>query len=335
MWSVLGGLVLAAAGLAGSVDVVASDGWEPARVTTRLIERFSPSPIEGSRLAFEGGLVLSGPRRLGGVSGLLVEGEAMLAITDTGDFVTARLVFEGERLAGIEDVAIGTRRGTDGNPIRTKKVGDAEALARGDGEIFVLVEMNRELLAYPADGLAVDLGATPRSVPLSAEERRVGARGWEALATRSDGSLVMMAEARDGDGTRVPAAVVGGRRFALARRDGFAVTGADILPGGDMVIVERRWRGGIDVAMRVRRIGADAVASGSLADGPVLLEAGFSAEIDNMEAIAAEVEDGVIRLTLASDDNHSFLQRTLLLRFRISDPLPRPRPTEPEERARL
>lgn len=301
-------------------------GWEPARVTTRSIERFSPSPIEGSRLAFEGGLVLNGPSRLGALSGLLLDGDRMLAATDTGDFVLARLVFDGERLTGIADVAIGGRRDKDGDPIGEKVVGDAEALARGDGEIFVLVESLRALLAYPADGLVVDLAATPRTVPLSQEERRVGGGGLEALASRPDGSLVMIGEGRDGAAKTVPAAIVGGRRFALARRDGFAVTGADILPGGDMVIVERRYRGGLDVAMRVRRIGADAVASGKVADGPILMEAGFSAEIDNMEAIAAEVSGGAIYLTLASDDNHSFWQRTLLLRFRIADPLPRPKP---------
>ncbi len=301
-------------------------GWEPARVTTRSIERFSPSPIEGSRLAFEGGLVLSGPRRLGALSGLLLEGDWMLAVTDTGDFVTARLVFEGERLTGIADVAIGGRRDKDGNPIGQKTVGDAEALARGEGEIFVLVESLRALLAYPADGLAVDLSATPRTVPLSPEERRIGAGGMEALASRPDGSLVVIGEGRDGAAQTTPAAIVGGRRFAVTRRDGFAITGADILPGGDMVLVERRYRGGLDVAMRVRRIGADAVAAGNVVDGPILMEAGFSAEIDNMEAIAAEVSAGAIHLTLASDDNHSFWQRTLLLRFRIADPLPRPKP---------
>ena len=329
MWSFLGGLVFAAAGLTGPVGAVAADGWQSARVTTRSIERFAVNPVEGSRLAFEGGLVLSGPRPLGGVSGLLVEGDRMLAVTDSGNFVAARLLFEGGRLSGLADVALGARLDRDGNAITTKSVGDGEALARGEGEIYVLQETLRQLLAYPADGLAIDLRATPREIPLSAEERRIGRSGLEALATRPDGSLVMIAEARDGDAKTAGAAVVGGRRFQVARRDGFAITGADILPGGDMVIVERRWRGGLDVSMRVRRIGADAVASGGLVDGPILLEAGFSAEIDNMEAIAAEVEDGTIHLLLASDDNHSFLQRTLILRFAIADPLPRPRPSPP------
>lgn len=316
-------LVLAALlTLAGAAEAAR----EPIEVSTRQISRFSPRPIEGARLSFQGGLVLSGPRRMGALSGLLVEDDRLLAVTDTGDFFEARLVLEAGRLVGIADPVLAPRLDTEGNPITTKREGDAEALARQPGRILVLVEEARRLLAYPADGLTVDVDAKAEALPLSPEERRAGSRGWESLATRPDGSLLAIAEGREGKARETPAFIVGGRRFAIRRRDDFAITGADILPGGDMLLVERRYRGGLDVSMRVRRIGADAVARGGLADGPVLLEADFSAEIDNMEAIAAEVRDGTIVLTLASDDNHSFFQRTLLLRFSVSDPLPRRKP---------
>lgn len=308
----------------------AEAAWEPVSVGTRQIERFSPRPPEGSRLGFLGGLVVNGPRRTGAISGLLVDHEQLLAVTDTGDFVKARLGLDGERLVGLADVAVASRRDVDGRPITGKRRGDAEALARLPGRIAVLVEAGRTLLTYPADGLAVDLAATPVAIQLSDDERQAGASGWEALATRPDGTLVVIAERRDGGATRTPAFVVGGQQFAVRRRDGFAITGADGLPGGDMVIVERRYLGGLDVSMRVRRIGADALDGGGTVDGPVLLEADFAAEIDNMEAIAAEVRGGEIVLTLASDDNHSLWQRTLLLRFRITDPLPRRKPARPD-----
>lgn len=293
-------------------------------VTWRTITDFGPH--DAARLAFRGGLVLRGPRAAGAISALLTEGLVFLAATDTGHFLSGRFALDQGMLVALEDVTITPRRGADGNFASAKRVGDAEALARGNGEIFVYVEAARTLLAYPATGLAVDPDAIPREVLLSVEERRVGGRGMEAMARLGDGSLILIAEGRDGESRRTPGFILGKRRFNVARRNGFAITGADVLPGGDLVIIERRYGGGFDVAMRVRRIGADAFTKGGQADGPVLLEADFSAQIDNMEAIAADVVDGKIVLTLASDNNHSFLQRTLFLRFVVTDPVPVPNP---------
>lgn len=310
------------------IALVVSATAEPVDVSIRRIERFATN-MDGDRLAFRGGLVLRGPTTLSGMSALLLDGDRMLAATDFGKFVTARLEFEGDQLVGISDVDVTARRDLDGRPITSKVRGDAESLARGDGEILVYVEEPHLLLAYPADGLDIDREATPRDLKLSLQERRVGAGGMEAMARLPDGRLVLIAEGRDGTSQETPGFFLGDSRFTVRRRDGFAITGADVLPGGDLLLVERRYNGGIDIAMRVRRIGADALDSGKPADGPILLEADFSAEIDNMEAIAAEVRDGRIFLTLASDDNGSIWQRTLLLRFEVIDPLPRPNPLRP------
>ena len=119
-------------------------------------------------------------------------------------------------------------------------------------------------------------------------------------------------------------------RFAVARHGTFAVTGADALPGGDVILAERRYDGGLEVGMRIRRIGADAFTrKARTLDGPILLETDLASEIDNIEAIAAQVQGGDIVLTLLSDDNFNLFQRTLLLRFRIADPVPRPKPARP------
>ncbi|MEM9220897.1 MAG: esterase-like activity of phytase family protein [Pseudomonadota bacterium] len=296
------------------------------QVPQRQIEHFSPRPIPGARLAFRGGLVLRGPRRLGALSGLLVEGPKLLAVSDTGEWVTGRLVVEQGRLKALNDVQLFERLDTDGAPVRAKRPSDAEALAREDNAVLVLVEQATRLLSYPADGLAVDFSATPTEIPLSREEMRAGSEGIEALTRLSDGKILGIAEARLGEAKTARAFILGGRRVLVRRRDGFAITGADTMPGGDVFILERRYGGGLDVAMRVRRLGVDAFNGGPPADGPILLEADFSAEIDNMEGIAVEGESGEIVLTMVSDNNRSFLQRTLLLRFVVSDPRPRPNP---------
>ncbi|MBJ3776037.1 esterase-like activity of phytase family protein [Acuticoccus mangrovi] len=273
-----------------------------------------------------GGLVLNGPHGFGGFSGLLTEGERFLAVSDTGFWLTGRMLLDGGRLTGVADTDIVRRVDLAGRPITDKETGDAEALTRhGDG-ILAAQEHSGDLLLYPADGLAIRPGP-PRRLP-AASALRLGARsnGLEALATLPDGTVLIFLEGKAKTGPSIPAFRDPGVPFRVPRHGDWSITGADALPGGDVLIVERRYGGGLDVGLRVRRLGADAVRAGRDVDGPVLLDADFSAEIDNMEAISAEVVDGEILLTLMSDDNLSFLQRTLMLRFRVSDPRPRPKP---------
>ena len=71
----------------------------------------------------------------------------------------------------------------------------------------------------------------------------------------------------------------------------------------------------------VRRIAIDGVKPGATIDGPTLMEADLGYEIDNMEGIDAHrTESGETVLTLISDDNFSFLQRTLILQFTLIEP---------------
>ena len=53
-------------------------------------------------------------------------------------------------------------------------------------------------------------------------------------------------------------------------------------------------------------------------DGEYLLDADLGQEIDNMEGIAVHRDEGRTILTLISDDNFSFIQRTLLLEFELA-----------------
>ncbi|WMS43639.1 esterase-like activity of phytase family protein [Acuticoccus sp. MNP-M23] len=315
--------------IVGAAVALALSGFparaEPADLYQREIVRFGAFDA-ADRLAFRGGLVLRGPKAFGGLSGLLVNDARFLAATDTGHFVTGRMVLDGKRLTGVDDVSITARRDLAGEAITSKAPADAEALAQLDGKVVVLVEQAGQLLSYAADGLAV-VDAAPDAMPVPAPVRKAGRRGLESLASLPDGSLIVIAEKGARGADTIPAFhLPSGKAFAIRAHGDFAITGADALPGGDLMLVERRYGGGIDVGMQVRRIGADAVAREGVADGPVLLKAGFSAEIDNMEAIAARVDDGEIILTLASDDNHKFYQRSLLLRFAVADPLPRPNP---------
>ena len=69
---------------------------------------------------------------------------------------------------------------------------------------------------------------------------------------------------------------------------------------------------------RIRHIPAAAIRPGAIIDGPVLIEAGPTLNIDNMEAMAVHEDSrGATVITILSDDNYNPLERTLLLQFRL------------------
>jgi hypothetical protein len=72
--------------------------------------------------------------------------------------------------------------------------------------------------------------------------------------------------------------------------------------------------------MRIRRLAAADIRPGAVVDGEVLLEADMSYQIDNMEGLdVVSRPDGDMRVILVSDDNHSILERNLMLEFRLKD----------------
>lgn len=299
-------------------------------------------------LTFLGGLTLSArSQRFGGLSGLVAsdDGQHLLVVSDDGEWVALRLdqAEDGTPL-GVAAARTDRRLGVDGAPVASKTAGDAEALTRDGDGYLVSVETERELLFYPGPDPTV---ATPQARALPKEAGCLpGNGGIEAIAVAPPaspvaGALVMFAERGCTEGPvamgagALPVWLVapsGTRRLRLAKDGDFRPTDAAFLPGGDLLLLERRYNGGFDIGMRIRRIGRDAFVGTAPLDGPVLIEADFAYEIDNMEGLAVSRDaHGRPLVTLMSDDNKSFLQRNLLLRFRLDQPVPavRPRPAAP------
>jgi hypothetical protein len=138
------------------------------------------------------------------------------------------------------------------------------------------------------------------------------------------GAVVVVTEKsldRKGD---VFAAVLSGPRkgvFFVRRKDRYDITDADFLPGGDLLVLERRFNIADGLGMRIRRIAVDTIAPGKTVDGETILEADFGNQIDNMEGMDIyRAGDGSTHMILVSDDNRSILQRNLLLDFRLVEP---------------
>jgi hypothetical protein len=107
----------------------------------------------------------------------------------------------------------------------------------------------------------------------------------------------------------------------VKRSADYDVSDAALLPGGDVLLLERKFSWTSGLAVRIRRIALGAIRPGAVVDGPVLLEVDLGFEIDNMEGLSVHrMPGGEIVLTLVSDDNFSALQRTLLLQFTLAEP---------------
>jgi hypothetical protein len=205
---------------------------------------------------------------------------------------------------------------------------DTEALALAESGLYVTAETRNAIYRYPwplATGKErmLDEVALPediRDLPRNA--------GLESLAVVPDGSplagrLLAVAESSASDFHDLGGYLIGPdgtERFTIRRRDRFDATDAAFLPGGDLLLLERRFSLRDLIGMRLRRFSGGDIRPGAVLEGELLLEADFGNQIDNMEALAVhQSAAGETILTLVSDDNRSILQRTLFLRFRLEE----------------
>lgn len=301
----------------------------PVGISARPIAAFEPRRLEQRRfgaLQFRSGLVLSsGHPRFGGFSGLarLNGGRDLVAVTDRGYWLTAKVAYRGGKLSGLEDGEMAAILGGSGRPLTRSGLFDTESLCIHDGTAYVGIERKHEIARF--DWARDGVEARARPVPVPPELKRLPRnRGLEALgimpAGPLKGALIAIAERSGKEDEPTLGAILGGPQpglFKLARHDGYDITDLAFLPSGDMLVLERWYQPLRGVGMRMRRIAGRDIRPGALVDGQRLIEADLGFEIDNMEGLSVHLEEGRTILTLISDDNFSFLQRTLLLEFEL------------------
>lgn len=256
------------------------------------------------------------------------DGETFVGVLDTGHFLTGRIERDGEgKLSGIADANIAAMLDSKGQEYARKYMVDAEGLSLRGSHAYVSFEQRHRIDVFDLDQLnaAKPIGSLPHLIPTS-ELRANG--GIETLAQAPQdsplkGALVAIAEQSvDQDGNLYAAILEGPLKgqFKVTKRDDFAVTDGTFLPNGDLLLLERRFNFAHGVGMRIRRVKAETIRPGALVDGELLLDAGMSYQIDNMEGIdAVQMPDGSTHLFVVSDNNHSFLQRNLMLEFKLLD----------------
>lgn len=327
----------AAAILALALIPAAAQAPQAADVGTRIeiraqpIEAFNPREASQTRfgeLEFRGGLILTSPHRnFGGISSIRVapDGGKFIALTDKGYWLRGRIAYGAGRPVGIMDAEMAPMLGPDGRPLNRRGWYDTESLAEDGGTLYVGIERVQQIVRfnYAKDGLAargIPIAVPPgvRALPAnkSLECLVIPPKG-QPLA----GTLIAISERGLDVHGNILGFLIGGAipgTFTVKRSDDFDVTDCATTPRGDLLILERRFAWAIGVAMRIRRLALSDVKPGALLDGPALIFADMSFQIDNMEGLAVHrAATGELVLTLISDDNFSPIQRSILLQFTL------------------
>lgn len=309
-----------------------SDGLaqaEPVEVRTIPITRFrlgSNQTTFGS-LEFVGGFEMRSPeRRFGQLSALrfLEPGAGFVGVADHGFWFFGSIERDEDLVpVGVAQFIMQAMLDDDGEVITSKLDKDAEALVVHDGIATVAFERRPRITEYALN--PADMGKPLRHLDIVVPKHELRSnQGFETLVQApADGPLqgarLVIAERSIDEQGNLFAAVLDGPRnglFKAVRSDEFDVTDGAFLPSGDLLLLERRFSLASGVAMRLRRIDGTSVRQGAILDGPVLIEANMGYQIDNMEGLDVwRRRDGKLIVSLLSDNNQSFLQRTLYLEF--------------------
>jgi hypothetical protein len=268
------------------------------------------------------------PRELSGLAWDADEG-VLYAVSDDGFIVHMRPKFTGDILSGVDLVSAHLLLDEQGRPC-PERMTDAEGLVAwasrngtvGDTELVVSFEREPRISVFRPDGALV------RTIPLPAALGDLAGYSGdnhelEALTAHADFGLITAPER--------PLRAAQSGRFTLYSADGrewtypplhpeySTVAGLETMPGGDLLILERRFSSIFKpVIFAVRRVKLS--ARGDDPDIPVHevvhLDTSKGWAVDNFEAIARHEGN---RYFLVSDDNENAFQKTLLLYFEVLD----------------
>ena len=249
----------------------------------------------------------------GGISSLHLDdkGQAFLATSDHGYFISGRIVRENGEITNVTDQTLVPIKTTKGAPVGNLSV-DAEGIAVGaKGRIFVSFERKHRVWAY------MDTNSAAQKFPKHKDFKSLqNNSSLEALAINAKGWLYTLPERSGRLDKPFPVYRFNGKawdkRLSIPRRGAFLVTGADFGPDGKFYLLERDFKIPLGVATRVRRF---TLAKTGFVDEQVLVETAFGTH-DNLEGISVWQDDqNRIRITLVSDDNFNFFQRTELVDY--------------------
>jgi hypothetical protein len=295
-------------------------GNDPDVVAVRVpLDAEDPAKRRVGALTYLGGVSLSSrDDAFGGFSSLSVTGDLFTLLSDGGNVVRFRMDADfrvSEPWFG--DLPAGPALGWE----KRERDSESMALDPASGQVWVGFERYNQIWRYAAKLAVPAMGTAP---PAMARWERNG--GPESMARLHDGRFLVIAET-DRQDRPVREALLfagdpvarpdGALRFYYRPPDGFDPSDATELPDGRVLVLNRRialpfrWSAAL-ILIDPRGVKADAIVAGREV-------ARFAAPltVDNFEGLAVTREGNATILWMVSDDNLFFLQRTLLMKFRI------------------
>ena len=322
-------LVAALFAFVSPIAVFAQAPVQPVEVRSSVIERFRYGSGETrfGALEYLGGFEMpSSEDEFGQLSSFrfLTPGGDFIGVADHGYWFFGSIERDArQRPIGVRDFRMQAMVDEQGRAIADKAEKDAEGLDVHDGVATVAFERKARVSEFVLGPSGVGAPRRHLDFLVPRGELRFNA-GFETLARAPDdshlrGARIVVAERSiDTQGNIFAAILEGPERgvFKVRRTDGYDVTDGAFLPDGDLLLLERRFSPPFGVGMRLRRVPGETVSAGALVDGETLMEASLANAIDNMEGLDVwRRDDGALIVSLISDDNQAFLQRSIYLEF--------------------
>lgn len=252
----------------------------------------------------------------GGFSALALsaDGQSMTVVSDRTKILTARIVRQSGQITAIKPGVVHHLKSSTGARL-TGPIADSEGIAIApDGTLYISFESVARIASYSSLGST----ATPLHRHTDFQKMRVNG-SLEALAIDRKGRLYTLPEhGADAQG-KIPVFRWNGKRwswpFSLPARGKFRPVGADFGPDGKFYLLERTF-GLFGFRTRLRRWDITETAA---TNEITLLETKSGAH-DNLEGLSVWRDKiGQIRITMISDDNFMFFQRTELVEYALTE----------------
>ncbi|MDB5713628.1 MAG: esterase-like of phytase family protein [Sphingomonadales bacterium] len=256
----------------------------------------------------------------GGLSSLDVAGNSVTALSDAGGLVRFRIGKFGHiSNATIAPVPAGCGGG------REKTGRDTESIAhdRWSGHWWIGFEWRNVICRTNGD---LGIGERVTQPPQMANWSR--SSGPETLLRLTGGRFLAIAEANPQGGKIRPIVMFGGDptdpkiprvMLGYLPPTGFSPTDATELPDGRILILNRSFALTSLFTACVTMIDPKSIRGGAVLHGPVIARFESPAISENFEGIASGTENGRTVVWIISDDNFASWQRTLLLKFALTE----------------